>query len=143
MPPDDKIKREIEDILNKLDDFVPEESTTERVRRTSSNAASSVVKGLLAPFAKISIQQLMLTALIIIVVGFFAMRVYPAGRYMLVGGVILFLTAFALSFFNRSGGTPQPSTEKRWRGQPIDLREPTLAERIRDWIKGRNRRPRY
>ena len=140
---DDKIKREIEDILNKLDDFVPDESAADKMRRRSSGAAASVVRALLAPFTRISIRQVMLTALVIIVVGFLAMRVSPIfGRYALIAGVILFVTSFALSFFSRSSGTTPPAAEKRWRGQPIDLNEPSLPDRIKAWLKSR-RRPRY
>ena len=141
--PDDKIKREIEDILNKLDNFVPEESATEIVRRRSSGAAASIVRAIFAPFTRISIQQVMLTALVIMVVGFLAMRVHPLyGRYVLVAGVILFLTSFALSFFSRSSDAPRPSVEKRWRGEPIHLEEPSLPDRIKAWVKSL-RRPRY
>ena len=139
--PDDKIKREIEDILNRLDEFVPEESAASRMRRRSSGVALAIVRALLAPLAAISIRQVMLTALILIVVGFLGMRIHPIfGRWLLVGGIILFLTSFALSFINRSSSPP--AIEKRWRGQPMDLREPPLAERIRDWLKSL-RRPRY
>ncbi len=139
--PDDKIKREIEDILNKLDDFVPEESAAEKMRRRSSGAAASVVRALLAPFTRISIRQVMLTALLIMVVGFLAMRVHPIfGRYALIAGVILFLTSFALSFFSRSSGPPPPAVEQRWRGQPIDLNEPSLPNRIKAWLKSLRRR---
>ena len=139
--PDDKIKREIEDILNRLDEFVPEESAASRMRRRSSGVAIAIVRALLAPLAAISIRQVMLTALILIVVGFLGMRIHPIfGRWLLVGGIILFLTSFALSFINRSSSPP--AIEKRWRGQPMDLREPPLAERIRDWLKSL-RRPRY
>lgn len=138
--PDDKIQREIEDILNRLDEFVPEESAASRMRRRSSGVAMVIVRALLAPLAAISIRQVMLTALILIVVGFLGMRIHPIfGRWLLVGGIILFLTAFALSFVHR--GSP-PAVEKRWRGQPLELREPPLAERIRDWLKSL-RRPRY
>ncbi len=141
--PDDKIKREIEDILNKLDDFVPDESAAEKMRRRSSGAAASVVRALLAPFTRISIRQVMLTALVIIVVGFLAMRVHPIfGRYALIAGVILFVTSFALSFVNRSSDATPPSVEKRWRGQPIDLNGPSLPDRIKAWLKS-CRRPRY
>ena len=141
--PDDKIKREIEDILNKLDNFVPDEGAAEKMRRRSSGAAASVIRAIFAPFTRISIQQVMLTALIVMVAGFMAMRVSPIyGRYVLIAGVILFLTSFALSFFSRSSDSPQPSAEKRWRGQPIDLSGPSLPNRIKAWLKSL-RRPRY
>ena len=138
--PDDKIQREIEDILNKLDTFIPEESAASRVRRRSSDAASNALRALIAPFAGISIRHVMLTALVLIIVGFVGMRVNPLiGRWMLVGGVILFLTSFALSFVGRSSG-PAPS-ERRWRGRSIELNEPGLAGRLRAWFRNR-RRPR-
>lgn len=141
--PDDKIKREIEDILNKLDEFVPDESATEKVRRRSTGAASSVVRAIFAPLTRISIRNVMLMALVIIVIGFLAMRIHPIfGRYALIAGVILFTTSFALSFFNKSNESTPPAFEKHWRGQPIDLNEPSLPNRIKAWIKSL-RRPRY
>lgn len=140
--PDDKIQREIEDILSRLDDFVPEESVTSKMARRSSDAASGFVQAIISPIARISLRQVMLTALVLVVVGFLGMRVNPLfGRWLLIGGVILFLTTFALSFFNRAATAP-PSTEKRWRGQPMDLNEPTLGDRLRSWLQGK-RRPRY
>ena len=141
--PDDKIKREIEDILNKLDKFVPEESAAEKMRKRSSGVASSIVRAIFAPFTRISIQQVMLTALVIMVIGFLAMRVHPIyGRYVLIAGVILFMTSFGLSIFSRSNDPPQPAGDKRWRGQPINLDGPSLPNRIKAWVKSL-RRPRY
>ena len=138
--PDDKIQREIEDILNKLDTFIPEESAASRVRRRSSDAASNVLHALLAPFAGISLRHVMLTALLLIIVGFVGMRVNPLiGRWMLVGGVILFLTSFALSFVGRTSGPPP--AERHWRGRPIELSEPGLGDRLRAWFRNK-RRPR-
>ena len=50
----------------------------------------------------------MLTALVLIVAGFFAGKAYPAfGRWVLIGGVILLFTSFARSFFGR-GSAPEP-----------------------------------
>ena len=136
--PDDKIQREIEDILNRLDDFVPEETAASRMRRRSSDAAASFGRALLAPIAGISIRSVMLTALILVVVGFLGMRVQPMfGRWLLIGGVILFLSAFALSFIGHSS----TQTEQRWRGRPLELREPSLGERLRAWFQSM-RRPR-
>ena len=141
--PDDKIKREIEDILNKLDDFVPEESATESGRDRSSGPAASVVRAIFAPLTRISIRNVMLMALVIIIIGFLGMRIHPIfGRYALIAGVILFITSFGLSFFSKSSESTPPAFEKRWRGQPIDLNEPSLPNRIKAWIKSL-RRPRY
>lgn len=139
---DDKIQREIEDILNRLDDFVPEESVASRMRRRGSDAAANVVRAIVEPLSHISLRHVMLTALILIVVGFIGIRVNPMiARWMLIGGVILFVTSFALSFVNR--GTPHgPAVERRWRGRPLDLDEPSLGDRLRAWFRAK-RRPRY
>jgi hypothetical protein len=139
--PDDKIQREIEDILSRLDHFVPEEGVGSRVRKRSSGAAESLGR-FLAPLAFISIKHVMLAALALIVIGFFAGNAYPAfGRWTLIGGVILLFTAIALSFFNRGNGAPQ-APEKRWRGQPMQLEGPTFGNRVRAWFQAK-RRPRY
>ena len=136
--PDDKIQREIEDILNRLDEFVPEESVVSRMRRRSSGGAASFARALLAPLARISLRQVLLASLVLVVVGFLAMRVHPLfGRWALVGGLLLFFTSFALSVFSRSS----PQTENRWRGRPIDLGTPSLSDRLRAWLQAK-RRPR-
>lgn len=135
--PDDRIQREIEDILNRLDAFVPEESVASRMRRRSSDAASAFARAVIAPLARISLRQVLLTSLILIVVGFIGSRVHPLfGRWVLVAGVILFLTSIALSFFNR-GSTAAP--ERRWRGQPMQLEGPSLGDRLRAWLQGKRR----
>ena len=135
--PDDKIQREIEDILNRLDNFVPEESVTSRVRRRSSGAAGSFLRAVLAPIAGISLRQVMLAALVLVLVGFIGMRVNPMiGRWALIGGVILFLTTLGLSIFHKPA---PPATGKRWRGQPMHLAEPTLGDRLRAWLQNKKR----
>ncbi|MDZ4278463.1 MAG: hypothetical protein U1B78_04930 [Dehalococcoidia bacterium] len=136
--PDDKIQREIEDILSRLEDFVPEESATSRMRRRSSDAAGAFGRGMFAPLTRISLRHVMLTALALVVIGFLA-RGVQFGQWMLIAGVILLLTSFALSFVSRGGGN---QIEKRWRGQPMELNGPSLGERLRAWFQSR-RRPRY
>ena len=134
---DDKIQREIEDILNRLDTFLPEESAASKVRRRSSGPATSFFHALIEPLARISLRQVMLTALVLIVAGFFAGKAYPEfGRWVLIGGIILLFTSFALSFFGRGGA---PATEKRWRGQPMMLESPSLGDRLRTWFRAKRR----
>ncbi len=136
--PDDRIQREIEDILNKLDDFVPDETVASRMRRRSSDAATSFGRALIAPLARISLGQVMLMALALIVIAFFGRRVQPLfANWVLIAGVLLFLTSFGLSFLTR-GSAPQ--TEKRWRGRSIELRGPTFSVRLRAWWQRRRSR---
>jgi hypothetical protein len=138
--PDDKIQREIEDILNRLDTFLPEESVASRVRKRSSGAASSLVHSIVEPVTHISLRQVILTALGLIFAGFLVRYSYPsAGRWILIAGVVLLLGSFALSFFNRSGGGGVPATEKHWRGQPMVLHSPSLGDRLRTWFRTKRR----
>ncbi len=129
--PDDRVQREIEDILNRLDDFVPEETVASRMRRRSSGAAAGFGRAIIAPLARISLRHVMLTALALVVVAFFAMRVHPlVARWALIGGLILFFSSFALTFFIL---VAPPPTEKRWRGQPLALGQPSFGDRLRAW----------
>ena len=135
--PNDKIQREIEDILSKLDDL-PGEGKPIPMRRRQRQAAS-FLDGLLTPVAGLSIRHVMIAALALIVVGFFTRNAYPDfGRWTLIGGVLLFFTAIVISAFNR-GGPPAPHVEKRWRGQPMDLEGPTLGDRLRAWFNTKRR----
>lgn len=135
--PNDKIQREIEDILSRLDDL-PGERKPIPMRRRQRQAAS-FVDGLLAPLAGLSIRHVMIGALALIMIGFFAGSAYPDfGRWMLIAGIVLFISAIVLSALNR-GGTSAPASEKRWRGQPINLEGPTLGDRLRAWFGAKRR----
>ena len=138
---DDKIQREIEDILSRLDTFLPEESAASKVRRGSSNVASAFFRALTEPLARISLRQVMLTALVLIVAGFIAGKAYPdVGRWVLIAGLVLLFGSFALSFFSRGGGTP--AMEKRWRGERLVLGPegpPSLGDRLRTWFRTKRR----
>jgi hypothetical protein len=130
--PEDKLQREIEDILNRLDDFVPEEGVTKRVRRRSSNAAAGFGRAFLGPLAGISLRQVMLTALALTLLSFLFMGTAPDfARWVLIAGLILFFTSFALSFFSR--GSPAKAETKYWRDRPIEIDQPTLGDRLRGW----------
>ena len=135
---DDKMKREIEDILNRLDSFVPEESTVSRMRRRSSGGFANFVRALLGPLARISLGQVLLTSLALIIVAFFGRRVSPVFNWVMIAALLLFLTAFALSFFNRGPA----KTEHRWLGRIVELDQPSLADRLRAWLQAKRRRRR-
>jgi hypothetical protein len=53
----------------------------------------------------------------------------------MIGALIVLVTAFLMS---RLGGS-RPTTQKRWRGEPIDLSGPSWPDRIKAWLKGRRR----
>ena len=131
----DRVEREIEEILRKIDNFVPERAKRPARRVGQPFAAAQV--WIARNLARISLQKVMLWALIAFLVSFFFARAIPGGSWFMIGALIVFVTAFALS---RLGGPTGPSTQKRWRGQPMDLSGPKWANRIKDFVKGRKRR---
>ena len=131
----DKIEREVEEILRKLDKFVPEESRLARTRRRLGQATSDLLHTLLVRLSRISLGQVMLASLILVVAAFFFRATSPVlARWAIIGGLILFFTAFVLSLL---GGRSR--YERRWRGQAIDLSEPSLGSRLRNWLQHRSR----
>jgi hypothetical protein len=128
----DRIEREIEEILRKLDNFVPDRARkpARRVRQPFLAAQGWMAHRL----ARISLNQVMMWALIVFLVTFF-LRGIPGASWIMIGALIVFVSAFILSKL----GSPRPAPDKRWRGQPIDLSGPSWPDRIKAWIKGRRR----
>ncbi len=132
----DNLEREVEEILRKLDNFVPEEGPLTRTRRRVGQAASDFVRAVLVRLSSVSLGQVMLVAAIVVVVGFVFGRGNPLmARWVIIGGLILFFTAFVLSM---RGGASRD--DRLWRGRVINLSEPGLADRLRAWVKRRYRR---
>ncbi len=128
----DRVEREIEDILRKIDDFVPERAR--RPARKVSRPFAVAQTWLARRLARISLNQVMMWSLITVLVTFF-LREIPGAGWVMVGALIVFATAFLLS--KRSGGSA--ATRKRWRGETLDLSGPGWPDRLKAWIKGRRR----
>lgn len=141
---DDRIKREIEDILSRLDDL-PAERKPIPFRKRSSRQPGSLARGLIEPLTRISIRHVMLTALVLLVVGFFLQGAWAFGRWMLIAGLVLFVGSFVISFFSRRAPSRPSGYQKRWRGQPMDLQPPgseatpTFSQRLRAWFARKSR----
>src|SRR5690348_8052443 len=136
----DRVEREIEEILKKIDDFVPEGS---RGRRPQRRQARPVPQGHSTGswfgrhIAGISLSQIMWWSLFVFLVSFFA-RAVPGIEWVMIGSLIVFATALFLSFGRGSGSAAQRG-EKMWRGQPMNLSGPGWPDRIKAWVKGRKR----
>lgn len=128
----DELEREIEDILNRLDKFLPEESAAQRLRKRVSNAFYRFQRNVARLLSRISLGHLMVMSLLLVLFAF-AFRWSVLGRYALIAGLILLFSTIAISFFTSRRARP----EKRWRGQPIDLSGPSLADRIKGWLRAR------
>lgn len=131
----DRIEREIEEILRKIDDFVPESGRVRRQPKKVSHGLSGAQGWLGRRLASISLNQVMLWSLLLFIAAFF-FRGIPGASWLMIGGLIVFATAFVLSL-RSPGGRSVP--EKRWRGQPVSYSGPGWPTRLKAWLKARKR----
>jgi hypothetical protein len=146
MPPkgSDRVQREIEELLDKLDTFVPEERLASKIkkRRKQEAGPSSIERawsGVRKRFARVTLGHVMLFGVVLLLAAQFVPGLfYGYDRWALLAGILLTVGAFILSAMGwdsrrtiASGG----SIEKRWRGQTITYNEPTRTSRIRDWFR--------
>ena len=132
----DRIEREIEEILKKIDKF-PEGSRQPRGRRPGGNGPVRRSGGGASKWlSSVTMRKVMMWALVAVIVAFF-LRSIPGGYWLLIGAIIVFVTAFILS---TRGGPVTGAPEKRWRGQPLDLSEPGWPNKLKAWWKSRKRR---
>lgn len=142
--PPDRLEREINEILEKIDQFpTPEERRARATKKKFRNAGESLsggMHGVLRELSRVSMSQLMLLAFLLILGSFFFRSLLPfVWPWAMYAGLVLFLTSFALMAF---GGTHTPSTSrepKYWRGRQVSYNADSLSQRIRRWW-GRQRR---
>ena len=143
----DRIQREIEELLDKLDTFVPEERLASKIRNRSKRSESSTPGALrrtLSRIGRLSLGQLIISGVAVLLIAFFFRG--PLGSvasWLMIAGLVVAGVAFVLSLI--TGGTGRTVTgggtvEKRWRGQVIEYSEPSAANRIRDWLRSRRHR---
>lgn len=117
-----KLERDIDEVLAKIEKFPPRRPLASRIRRSISNAFGGLgrtLSGIQRP--NISIGQVLLVGLLIVVIGYvFGDSIGGASlvRWMIIGGILLFVFAFVLSL-RRQSSSRVP--EKRWRGETLDL----------------------
>lgn len=146
MPEHDRLEREIEEILDKIEEFPDSESRAKRARKRAAARASLPVshwrQALAHQASRINVSQLMLLSFLLILFAFFFRgRLLPGAlsTWILYAGVILFVSAFAVSIFGRRRAPAR--TQQRWRGRTIEYRtRPSTADRLRRWFGGRTRR---
>ncbi len=134
----DRIEREIEEILRKIDDFVPERPRRTPRKRPAQPASATGQSWLASRFSRISLNQVMAYSLLVVILAFIFSAV-PGAGWLMIGALIVFVTAFVLSVAGGGKAHP-PAQEKRWRGQPISYNGPAWPNRIKAWIKGKRRR---
>lgn len=114
----DKIQREVEDLLAKLDKFPPPKPWLVRLWESIADMFYGIydlIAGI--PFPRLSAGHILLGLLLI---GFALYAILSGGfmRWIIIGSVFIFVAAFAVSLSRKTSG---PSQQKYWRNKPIDL----------------------
>ena len=147
--PKDRVQREIEEILDKLDTFVPEERFTAKMRARHKEQAAQARTGptlrerITRPFTRITLGHLLIAGIILFAVSYlFDDQLGSIAIWLTVLGVVLAGGALAFSVINggntrlRMGGGGG-RVQKRWRGQVIEYSQPGPVDRVRGWWRKR------
>lgn len=144
----DKVQREIEELLDKLDNFVPEERFVEKVRARRKRERAAGGPGPLDRFwarlSRITLGHLMLAGLACFVLALiFGGALGAAATWIWVAGLLLTVGAFAMSVIT-GGGSRQTigsgRVQKQWRGRTIEYGEPSTMDRLRGWFRRKGSR---
>jgi hypothetical protein len=142
----DRVQREIEELLDKLDNFVPEERFVSKIKsRRRAEAGPGWFERTFAPIRKrlstITLGHVLLAGLAVMLLASFAPGLFGGyDRFFFFAGLIAAGVAFIASVIGhdaRRTVTGSRRVEKRWRGQVIDYSEPSAPSRIREWWRRR------
>ena len=143
----DRLQREIEEILGRIEQLPPPESCAKRAARRTLRRAGLAIserqRALARSLSHVSLSQMMLAAFVMILGAFFFQRLSPLAMiWLMYAGVILFVVSFTMLMFARGG---RAAGEAKWRGQPVRYRAvnpsgPTLPQRARRWWSVRSTR---
>ena len=146
MPGQDKVQREIEELLDKLDNFVPEERLASKIRnrsRSHPDGGPGIVTRAWTRVTRVTLGQVMLAgmALLLVAILFNGALGAFAGP-LLILGLVMAAGAFVVSAIGGGrhrtiGG--RSTVQKRWRGQVIDYSEPSPHDRLIGWFRRRRR----
>lgn len=141
----DRIQREIEEILERLDDDEPRAGGARKPISIVSRRKRGPIAGqrlrrqldsLLRP------GRLLITGAIVMVAGFIVANAWEPLIWVSFAGVVLFLAAFVSTFVRRRGGSSTPPPASRggyWRDRYIAYESPS-GRRAVDRIKRRFRK---
>ena len=130
----DRIQQEVDELLANIEKFPPPRSLRRRISDLVSapfRAVSRRLSRLKLP--RISAGHVLLAAIIIIVIAYVAGGTSDVWRWVIVGGIGLFIAAFVMSLRRQS----KPPTEQYWRDRPIDLKDRGPERSFWDRWRGR------
>ncbi|MEX2225214.1 MAG: hypothetical protein WEB52_02045 [Dehalococcoidia bacterium] len=145
--PPDKVQREIEELLGKLDTFVPEERLAAKIRNRRKDvrredSGPTFFERAKRRLSQISLGQLMLAGLALMLIGWLFDDALGAwSTWVTLGGLALTILAFVLSLMTGGARTTVGArhVQKSWRGQVIEYSEPSRMDRIKEWFRRRGR----
>ena len=143
MSDSNRLEREIEEILGKIEQFPDADSRRRRSRSRALQqfgaAVSDRQRAVMRWLSRFTMSQVMLASFILIIGSLFFRRAAPGlTAWVLYAGIILFVTSFAILVFSK-GGTS--AGDPKWRGRTVRYQAtPTLSERLRRWWSARTRR---
>ena len=142
MPDDkDRLEREINEILDKIEQFpTPERRRNRTIRRhlrRVGDVVSARQRAIARELSRVSLSQLLLLG-VLLILGSFFFRGFGLGQWVLFAGVALLVASGALLLFG--GGKGPGERTQQWRGRTISYSSETLAARIRRWFGSRKPR---
>ena len=146
--PPDRLEREIEEILGKIEDFPSASERRARARKKATGRFGTAIanqqRAVLARLSRIDMSQVMLLSFVLILGSLFLGRLLSplVTQWVLYTGIALFMASFAMLVFGRktSGGPGPTGSGPYWRGRQIDYRAPSMADRARRWWGGWGRK---
>jgi hypothetical protein len=137
----DRLEREINEILDKIEQFPSPEQRRARAARRSlrrfGDGVSSRQRAVVRELSRISPSQLVLLSFLMILGSFVIRGIGPVGMWIMVAGIVLLFASLAVMVFG-GGGRSKPRTQQ-WRGRTIEYRSDTLSQRLRRWFRSRKR----
>jgi hypothetical protein len=140
----DRLEREIEEILDKIERFPAPETRRARARRRFvrrlGTAISEKQQAVMRELSRISMSQVMLISFLMILGSFFFRRFSPLlMEWALYAGIVLFISSFGIMVFSRGG---RRSVQSRWRGREVAYQSTraSMTLRVRRWWASRRTR---
>jgi len=125
-----RLDREIDEILDRLQGFPPRYSRWARIRNAPRRAFNSIKQGIARlSRPRLSLGQLMLLGGVLLLIAYIGLGSSSVSRTLMIAGLAVFFFAFVLSLRRQTR-----STEKLWRGQPMEVSGSRgFGNRIRGW----------
>ena len=153
----DKLQREIEELLDNLDTFVPEDRLAEKIKlkkkqdRQQERAVRAAQRGptpldqVWRRVSQITLGHVMIAGIALLLIGvLFDDALGAWSRWVTIGAIVLTFGAFILSAMNKGTGSKTTlggkRTQKVWRGQVIEYSEPAPVSGWRNWLRRRTGR---